>query len=130
VFALDRMVAMDGNTGPYLQYAHVRLASLLDKAGEQPTEVVLLDQPAEQRLALLLTGFADAIASVAATLEPHRLCGYLYQVATALSAFYEACPVLRADGDTRASRLALCRATKQVLSTGLDLLGITALDRM
>jgi arginyl-tRNA synthetase len=130
VFALDRMVAMDGNTGPYLQYGHARLASLLDKANEQPTDVVLLDQPAEQRLALLLTGFADAVASVATTLEPHRLCGYLYQVATALSAFYETCPVLKADDATRASRLALCRATKQVLATGLDLLGITALDRM
>lgn len=67
---------------------------------------------------------------MAETLEPHRLCGYLYQVATALSAFYEACPVLKAEGDTRASRLALCLATERVLAAGLGMLGITAPDRM
>jgi arginyl-tRNA synthetase len=130
VFALDRMVAMDGNTGPYLQYAHARLASLLDKAGEAPCRVTVLEQPAEQRLALLLTGFPGAVISAAETLEPHRLCGYLYQLATALSMFYEACPVLKADAEVRASRLALCLATRRVLATGLTLLGITALDRM
>lgn len=130
VFALDRMVAMDGNTGPYLQYAHARLASLMDKAGDAPGQVTMLEHPAEQRLALLLTGFAGTVESVASTLEPHRLCGHLHQIATALSVFYEACPVLKADGDLRTSRLALCRATRRVLATGLNLLGITALDRM
>jgi len=130
VFALDRMVAMDGNTGPYLQYAHARLASLLDKAGETPGTVTVLEHPAEQRLALVLTGFPGAVHAAAATLEPHRLCGYLYQLATALSAFYEACPVLKAHGEARVSRLALCRTTQRVLATGLTLLGITALDRM
>jgi arginyl-tRNA synthetase len=130
MFAPARMVAMDGNTGPYLQYAHARLASLLAKADRAPTCVLLLENPAEQRLALLLTGFAGTVDSVASALEPHRLCGYLYQVATALSVFYETCPVLKADGDVRISRLALCLATRRVLATGLDLLGITALDRM
>jgi arginyl-tRNA synthetase len=130
LFALDRMVAMDGNTGPYLQYAHARLATLLSKATETPNIVTQLDHPAEQRLALLLTGFGSVVADVAETLEPHRLCSYLYQVASALSAFYESCPVLRSDDETRTSRLALCQVTKQVLATGLDLLGITALERM
>ncbi|NJC71597.1 arginine--tRNA ligase [Planosporangium thailandense] len=130
VFALDRLVALAGNTGPYLQYAHARLASLLDRSGGVPGRVTMLDHAAEQRLALLLTGFPGAVESVAATLEPHRLCGYLYQVATALSVFYEECPVLRASGDVRASRLALCLAARRVLATGLDLLGITALERM
>jgi arginyl-tRNA synthetase len=130
VFAVDRMVAMDGNTGPYLQYAHARLASLLAKTADAPTQVLHLEHPAEQRLALLLTGFGDAVANVVSTLEPHRLCGYLHQVATALSVFYEACPVLKADRDVRNSRLALCLATRRVLATGLDLLGITALDKM
>ena len=130
VFALDRMVAMDGNTGPYVQYAHARLVSLLDKAGEAPDRVTRLAHPAEQRLALLLTGFAGAVTATAETLEPHRLCGYLHQVATALSVFYEACPVLKADGDVRASRLTLCLATRRVLATGLTLLGITPLHRM
>lgn len=86
--------------------------------------------PAEQRLALLLTGFGGAIADVAATLEPHRLCGYLHQVATATSGFYEACPVLRADTEARTSRLALCHATRSTLATGLDLLGIASPDEM
>ncbi|MGC9666867.1 arginine--tRNA ligase [Planosporangium sp. 12N6] len=130
VFALDRMVALTGNTGPYLQYAHARLASLLDRAGGAPGRVTVLERDAEQRLALLLTGFAGAVETVASTLEPHRLCGYLYQVATASSVFYEQCPVLRAEGDVRTSRLALCLATRRVLATGLDLLGITALTRM
>jgi arginyl-tRNA synthetase len=67
---------------------------------------------------------------VAETLEPHRLCGHLHQVATALSAFCEACPVLSAEGEVRASRLALCRATREVLAADLDLLGIDAPERV
>jgi arginyl-tRNA synthetase len=130
VFALDRMVAMDGNTGPYLQYAHARLASLLAKADEVPGRVDGLEHPAEQRLALLLSGFPAAVDKVAVTLQPHHLCSHLYQVAVALSGFYEACPVLKADADTRSSRLALCRATQRVLATGLCLLGIEAPDTM
>lgn len=130
VFDLDRMVAMDGNTGPYLQYAHARLASILAKAGDEPGHAGALEHPAEQRLALLLTGFPGAVVKVAATLEPHHLCGYLYQVAVALSSFYEACPVIRAEGETRKTRLALCLATKRVLSTGLNLLGIQAPAKM
>lgn len=130
VFALDRMVGMDGNTGPYIQYAHARLASVLDRAGSSSEHVTELAHPAEQRLALLLTGFPAVVRSVEVELEPHRLCGYLYQVASALSAFYEACPVVRAEGTTRSSRVALCLATKRVLATGLHLLGIQPLDRM
>jgi arginyl-tRNA synthetase len=130
VFAVDRMVAMDGNTGPYLQYAHARLSSLIAKASDAPTRVLLLEHPEEQRLALLLTGFAGTVEEVASTLVPHRLCGYLHQVATAVSAFYEACPVLTADGDVRTSRLALCLASRRVLATGLNLLGIGAPARM
>jgi len=109
VFDLDRMVAMTGNTGPYLQYAHARLTRLLSKA-EASTEIIELKDPAEQRLALLLTGFAATVAQVAETLQPHRLCTYLYDVASALSIFYEQCPVLSSEGTTRASRIALCTA--------------------
>jgi arginyl-tRNA synthetase len=130
VFDLDRMVAMTGNTGPYLQYAHARLSRLLSKAGAQSGEVTELKEPAEERLALLLTGFADVVVQVAETLQPHRLCTYLYDVATALSSFYEQCPVLTSEGDTRASRIALCTATRRVLQDGLGLLGIEALDAM
>jgi len=129
VFDLDRMVAMTGNTGPYLQYAHARLTRLLSKA-EASTEITELKDPAEQRLALLLTGFAATVAQVAETLQPHRLCTYLYDVASALSIFYEQCPVLGSEGTTRASRIALCTATRAVLQDGLGLLGIEAPDAM
>nr|WP_134122688.1 arginine--tRNA ligase [Kribbella kalugense] len=129
VFDLDRMVAMTGNTGPYLQYAHARLTRLLSKAGT-PGEVTDLKDPAEQQLALLLTDFADTVAQVAETLQPHRLCTYLYDVASALSTFYEQCPVLSSEGATRASRIALCTATRKVLQDGLSLLGIQAPDAM
>ncbi|WP_432944383.1 arginine--tRNA ligase [Kribbella sp. CA-253562] len=130
VFDLDRMVAMTGNTGPYLQYAHARLTRLLSKAGTTGDKVTVLEDPAEQRLALLLAGFGDAVQQVAETLQPHRLCTYLYDVATALSAFYESCPVLTSEGETRDSRLALCAATRDVLHDGLSLLGMTAPDAM
>ena len=130
VFDLDRMVAMTGNTGPYLQYAHARLTRLLSKAGTDHDQIIELKDPAEERLALLLTGFAGVVEQVAATLQPHRLCTYLYDVATALSVFYEHCPVLTSEGDTRASRIALCSATRTVLQDGLGLLGIQAPDAM
>jgi arginyl-tRNA synthetase len=129
VFDLDRMVAMTGNTGPYLQYAHARLTRLLAKAGTTG-ELTELKDPAEQRLALLLTGFGTTVEQVAQTLQPHRLCTYLYDVASALSVFYEQCPVLSSEGATRASRIALCTATRKVLQDGLGLLGIEAPDAM
>lgn len=138
VFAMDRMVAMDGNTGPYLQYAHARSTSLLQRADDLPDGgphdgpdlVAALHEPAELRLAFALTRFPGTVTTVARTLEPHRLCGYLHDLATALSSFYEACPVLSAPPEVRASRLALCRATRRVLAAGLDLLGIDTPDRM
>jgi arginyl-tRNA synthetase len=129
VFALDRMVAMTGNTGPYLQYAHARLVRILARAGS-PGRVTVLSEPAEQRLALLLSRFGETVVQVAETLRPHQLCTYLYDVATALSAFYETCPVLTSEGDTRTSRVALCAATRHVLREGLGLLGIAAPDAM
>ena len=134
VFDVDRMVQTTGNTGPYLQYAHARLAQVLRRAEAEglviEEKIAVLDEPAEQSLALLLTRFAEVVAEVADTLQPHRLCGYLYDVAGALSVFYEQCPVLKSDGEVRASRLALCTLTKKVLASGLDMLGIEALERM
>ncbi|MDR1387308.1 MAG: arginine--tRNA ligase [Propionibacteriaceae bacterium] len=137
VFDVDRMVATTGDTGPYLQYAHARANQILRRAAAEGDLVddaralrPELTEPAEQQLALLLSRFGDTVAEVADQLQPHRLCGYLYDLATALSAFYEQCPVLKATGPTRASRLVLCRATQRVLATGLDLLGIVAPERM
>ncbi len=132
-FAVERMVATTGNTGPYLQYAHARVAGILRKAEAEQiafSTVTVLEEPTEHTLALLLSRFGEAVDEVADTLQPHRLCGYLYELATSLSTFYEQCPVLRSEGEVRASRLALCRATKKVLATGLGLLGIEAPDRM
>jgi arginyl-tRNA synthetase len=134
VFDIERMVQTTGNTGPYLQYAHARMTQVLRRAEAdgltEQTVVSVLEQPAEQQLALLLSRYGEIVAEVAATLQPHKLCTYLYELAGALSVFYEQCPVLKSEGEVRASRLALCATTKKVLASGLDLLGIEALDRM
>lgn len=132
-FDADRMTATTGNTGPYLQYAHARVSGILRKAeaeGWASDEVTVLAEPAEQTLALQLSGFGEVVAEVAAGLQPHKLCTYLFDTATALSSFYEQCPVLKSEGEIRTSRLALCAATKTVLAQGLDLLGIVAPERM
>ena len=131
VFDLDRMVQLTGATGPYLQYATARIRSIFRGAGEEPRRgPVLLGEPAERALALRLLGFGALVAQVGDLLEPHRLCAYLFELAQDFSAFYEACPVLKAEPDVRASRLALSALTLDVLVQGLDLLGITAPERM
>ncbi|MGK0541554.1 arginine--tRNA ligase [Propionimicrobium lymphophilum] len=133
VFDVERMTATSGDTGPYLQYAHARCANILreaDARGFQPSEVGQLAEPAEQDLALQLSGFGNAVHVVAADLTPHKLCGYLYELADKFSKFYEKCPVLKSADEVRASRLGLVAATKQVLSAGLELLGIVAPERM
>ena len=109
VFDVDRMVQTTGNTGPYLQYAHARMAQVLRRAEADGVwasseAVTVLDEPAEQTLALLLSRFGETSTEVAATLQPHKLCTYLYELAGALSVFYEQCPVLQVRG--RGPRLA------------------------
>lgn len=133
VFDADRMVATTGNTGPYLQYAHARVSRILRKAeaeGWTPAAVTVLDEPAEHALSLLLSRFGEVVDEVSVSLQPHKLCTYLFETASALSTFYEQCPVLKSEGDVRTSRLALCAATRTVLGKGLDLLGIVAPERM
>ena len=132
-FDVERMVATTGDTGPYLQYAHARATQILRKAeaeGFAAGPITVLTEPEEQILALLLSRFGEVVDAVADTLQPHRLCGYLYELASALSVFYERCPVLKSEGEVLASRLGLCLATKRVIARGLDLLGIEAPDRM
>ncbi|HOF64311.1 MAG TPA: arginine--tRNA ligase [Dermatophilaceae bacterium] len=127
VFDLDRMVALTGNTGPYLQYAAARIRSIFRSAGLEADPIaraVQIVEPSERALALQLLEFGAVVRQVGEALEPHRLCGYLFELAQAFSAFYENCPVLKADGETRESRLALCALTAQVLVQGLDLLGV------
>lgn len=132
VFDVDQMVASSGNTGVYLQYAHARVRSILRRAGEkaQGVDDAAPAHPAEKDLVLTLDAFEATLRDVAATLEPHRLCGYLYDVATAFTRFYDLCPVLKAEGAARGNRLALCALTSRTLATGLGLLGIAAPERL
>jgi arginyl-tRNA synthetase len=123
------MLALSGNTGPYLQYAYARIASILRRADSAAAPIVL-GEPAERALALELLAFEPVVAEVAATLEFHRLAGYLYELAATFTRFYETCPVLSAPEPTRASRLRLCDLTGQTLRLGLGLLGIETPDRM
>ncbi|SDL06544.1 arginine--tRNA ligase [Tessaracoccus oleiagri] len=133
VFNAERMVQTTGDTGPYLQYAHARVNQILRRADAEGIgygAVLVLEEPAEQQLALLLTRFGEVVDDVAQNLQPHKLCNYLYELAGAFSTFYEACPVMKSEGDVRASRLALIAATKNVIAKGLYLLGIDAPERM
>ncbi|WP_373870660.1 arginine--tRNA ligase [Micromonospora sediminimaris] len=126
VYDPQRMLALVGNTGVYLQYAHARVRSILAHAdgADATVDVTAALEPAERALILDLDAFADTLAEVVAGHEPHRLCGYLYRLAQTFTAFYEHCPVLRATGPQRANRLALCHLTGDTLRTGLHLLGI------
>ncbi|HEY3665398.1 MAG TPA: arginine--tRNA ligase [Polyangiaceae bacterium] len=133
VFDWKRMVAFEGNTGGYLQYAHARIQSILRKAaadGGAQAGVLVIAAPAEHALALELLSFGRALSEVETTLEPHKLCGYLYALASSFSSFFDACPVLKSEADERSSRLTLCELTARTLSTGLNLLGIEAPQRM
>lgn len=135
VFDWDRMLSFDGNTAPYLQYAHARICSIFRRAGVDRASVRAVTPqiaaPEERQLALALLGFDAAVQDTLERYSPHRLCGYLYDLATDFTAFYEHCPVLKAGHEaTRESRLALCDLTARVLETGLGLLGIEAPEQM
>jgi len=135
VFDWDRMLSFDGNTSPYLQYAHARICSIFRRADiDRPalrSVVPSLAEPQEKALALALLQFDSTVHDTLDKFSPHRLCTYLFEVAQTFTAFYEACPVLK-DGyeATRESRLALCDATARTLQQGLALLGIEAPERM
>lgn len=136
VFSYDRMLAFEGNTGVYLLNALVRIRQIFVKAREravniEPGAPLRLIAPHEKSLALNLLRYPGVLRSVADTLEPHRLCGYLYDLAQSFSSFYNECHVLNAPDDaTRQSRLHLCRLTERILADGLTLLGVRLLDRM
>jgi arginyl-tRNA synthetase len=134
VFDFDRMISFRGNTGPYLQYATARIRSIFRKGGVAPEDAIgpiAIGHDAERALALHLLGFGTALSTAAETAEPHRLCAYLFDLASAYTTFYENCPVLKAsDEETQASRLALCALTLRTLATGLDLLGVATPERM
>ena len=154
VFDFDRMLALSGNTGPYVQYAAARIRSILRKAGvlEQhtaagtdaagfdasgtdsdggiPATVIAVVEPAERALALHLLEYGATLHKVREVLEPHRLCTYLFELAQLFTSFYDQCPVLKSEDSVRESRLALCALVLRRLSEGLDLLGIETPENM
>ena len=134
VFNWDRMLSFDGNTAPYLQNAYVRIKSIFRKAGLDEAEFTgVIDTfvvSEERQLALELLKAGDYMNQVERSLEPHRLCGYIYTLAGLFHSFYEKCPVLSADKLDKTRRLTLAKATSRVLALCMDLLGITVVDRM
>jgi arginyl-tRNA synthetase len=131
LFDWNRMLSFDGNTAPYLMYAHARIRSILRKAAGAPDGApVVVEAPQERALGLELLQLPGTVVRTGESLQPHRVAGFLYQVATAFTAFYESCPVLKADEPARSSRLALCELTARTLALGLDILGIAAPEQM
>ena len=133
-FAWERMLALEGNTAPYLQYAHARICSIFRRA-EQPLPTasasVFISHTAERELVLQLADFGPSILASVELSQPHRLCGGLFELAQVFSRFYEECPVLSAGSPgTVTSRLTLCQLTARALRTGLGLLGIQAPQTM
>ena len=135
VFDWDRMISFRGNTGPYLQYATARIRSIFRRAaaagGDGPDGAIAIAAGPERALALRLLGFGAVLTQLGETAEPHRLCSYLFDVASLFTTFYEECPVLKAEpASLRASRRARCALTHNVLSTGLGLLGVPMPEQM
>jgi arginyl-tRNA synthetase len=133
VFNWDTMLALVGNTAPYLLYAFTRIRSIFRKLGAESLArpgSFALGQAEEQVLAKHLLRFGHVLELVIEESRPNYLCNYLYELAGHFGSFYESCPVLQAEGDTRAQRLALCNLTGQVLQTGLETLGLETTDRM
>jgi arginyl-tRNA synthetase len=142
VFSWDKMLALQGNTAPYLQYAYTRIKSIFRKsdvasalradgsAHSADSTPLALSAPEEIALAKHLLNFGLTLEAVAAEYRPNFLCNYLYELAGKFTSFYENCPVLKADDATRASRLALCDLTARVLRQGLDVLGIETVEQM
>jgi arginyl-tRNA synthetase len=131
VFSWDRMLALHGNTAPYLQNAYVRTRSIFRKAevGLKIDKLVLADA-AEINLAKRLCQFAEIVPQVLNDFRPNILATYLFELADSFHSFYEACPVLKSEEPARSSRLALCELTGRVLQSGLDLLGIRVPEKM
>ena len=135
IFDWDRMLAFEGNTAPYLQYAHARICSIFRRSGIERSSArdasITPTQPEEALLARRLVNFAAVTDATLASYSPHTLCTYLHSLASSFASFYEVCPVIAAGDDaTRDSRLALCDLTARTISTGLGLLGIESPEQM
>ncbi|MEI6494159.1 MAG: arginine--tRNA ligase [Verrucomicrobiota bacterium] len=132
VFSWDKLLAMDGNTAPYLQNAYVRIRSIFRRGGIEadPLAKILISEPAERVLAIKLLQYAETVPIVLEDFRPNILANYLYELANTYHSFYEACPVLKAEPAVRASRLLLSEITARILSHGLSLLGIRCPEKM
>jgi arginyl-tRNA synthetase len=131
-FSFDRMLALQGNTAPYLLYAVVRIAGIARKGGDMRAAAAALhfSEPQEWALVRELLKLDAVIAEVEEELLPNRLCSYLFELSQVFNRFYDQVPVLKADAAARPARLALCRLTADTLKLGLGLLGIATLERM
>ena len=136
-FSYDRMLAMNGNTATYMQYAYARVLSIFAKgevdigAVRARGEPVDLTHPVERALALGLLQFSESLDQAVAEYRPNILTAYLFEVANRYSSFFEQCPVLKAPNDaSRTSRLLLCDLTARTLAQGLALLGIQVVEKM
>jgi len=134
-FDWDRMLSFDGNTAPYLQYAHARICSIFRRANVERASVrsfaPTISHTAERELAMRVLQFDSALWDTIEKYSPHRLCTYLYDLATSFSSFYEQCSVLKAETENeRTSRLMLCDITARVMQSGLGVLGIEAPEQM
>ncbi|MEZ5305402.1 MAG: arginine--tRNA ligase [Verrucomicrobiales bacterium] len=133
VFAWDKMLALTGNTAPYLQYSYVRTRSIFRRLGDDAPALsgeIELAAAEEIELAKKLAQFAEIVPDVLHDHRPNLLAAYLLEVAKAYHSFFEACPVLRAEGAQRNTRLILCEVASRVLRRGLDLMGIAVTERM
>jgi arginyl-tRNA synthetase len=133
VFSWDRMLALQGDTAPYLQYSHVRIRSIfrkLEAPFDPTTAEIHLNEDAEIHLARLLARFGEVLPTILDDFRPNLLANYVLELARAFHSYFEACPVLKAEEPIRSSRLALCDLTSRTLKQGLELLGIQVPDRM
>ena len=137
VFSYEKMVATNGDTGTYMQYAYARVRNIFAKGGvdvealRESQAAITLDSPAERQLGLELLRFQEALELTVADYRPNLLTSYLFDLANHFSTFYESCPVLKAESDElRTSRLLLCDLTARTIRQGLELLGIDVLDKM
>ena len=133
VFAWDRMLALNGDTAPYLQYSNVRIRSIfrkLDGEFDSSAASIVLEKPEEIHLARLLARFGEVVPFVLEDHRPNLLANYLLELARAFHSYFEACPVLKSEEPVKSSRLALCELSSKVLEKGLGLLGIRCPERM
>ena len=132
IFDWEKMLALTGDTAPYLQNSYVRVRSIFRKIDGEFTapDSLTLNENAEINLARLLVRFGEVVPATLDDCRPNLLAAYLYELAKAFHSFYEACPVLKSEGATRETRLALCDLTARVLKKGMGLFGITMPERM